>query len=90
VSLLCEVFRSSRKQEMYLYVDKARGLQAVPDTLLSQFGKPTRVMLLQITPQLKLARADAATVLSRIEKEGFYLQLPPTAPELLARDGAGD
>jgi uncharacterized protein len=89
MSLLCEVFRSSRKQEMYLYVEKARGLQVVPDTLLSQFGKPTSVMVLQITPQLKLARADAATVLSRIETEGFYLQLPPSAPELLARDGTG-
>jgi uncharacterized protein len=90
MSLLCEVFRSSRKQEMYLYVDKARGLQSVPDTLLSQFGKPTSVMILQLTPQAKLARADAAAVLSSIEAQGFYLQMPPTAPELLARDGAGE
>ena len=31
MSLLCQVFRSSRQQEMYLYVDKSRGLQDVPD-----------------------------------------------------------
>jgi uncharacterized protein len=86
MSLVCEVFRSSRKPEMYLYVDKARGLPAVPDTLLGQFGKPTSVMVLLLTPQLKLARADTATVISSIETQGFYLQLPPTAAELAARD----
>ncbi len=88
MSLLCQVFRSSRKQEMYLYVDKARGLRDVPETLLEQFGEPASVMILQLTPQHKLARADAATVMASIETQGFYLQMPPTATELLARDGA--
>ena len=87
MSLLCQVFRSARKQEMYLYVDKARGLQDVPETLLAQFGEPAPVMLLHLTPQYKLARADAAQVLTSIEIQGFYLQMPPTASELLAREG---
>ncbi len=88
MSLLCQVFRSSRKQEMYLYVDKTRGLQDVPDSLLAQFGEPSSVMLLHLTPQYKLARADAALVLASIEAQGFYLQMPPTSTELLSRDGA--
>ena len=85
MSLLCQVYRSSRRQEMYLYVDKARGLQDVPEALLEQFGEPASVMILQLTPQHKLARADAPTVLASIETQGFYLQMPPTATE---RDGA--
>jgi uncharacterized protein len=88
MSLLCQVFRSSRKQEMYLYVDKARGLQDVPDTLLAQFGDPALVMLLNLTPQYRLARADAALVIASIETQGFYLQMPPTTAELLVRDSA--
>ena len=88
MSILCQVFRSSRKQEMYLYVDKARGLVDVPDSLLSQFGEPVPVMLLQLTPEQKLARANTALVLASIESQGFYLQMPPTAAELMARDGA--
>jgi uncharacterized protein YcgL (UPF0745 family) len=88
MSLLCQVFRSSRKQEMYLYVDKVRGLKDVPEALLAQFGESTPVMLLLLTPQYKLARADAAAVLASIEEQGFYLQMPPTASELLAREGA--
>ncbi len=88
MSLLCQVYRSSRKQEMYLYVDKARGLLDVPDTLLAQFGDPAPVMLLHLTPQRKLARADAALVLASIQTQGFYLQMPPTVGELLVRDSA--
>ena len=90
MSLLCQIFRSARKQEMYLYVDKARGLQDVPEALLAQFGEPAPVMLLQLTSQYKLARADAAVVLATIEAQGFYLQMPPTRGELLAREGARD
>lgn len=88
MSILCQVFRSSRKQEMYLYVDKVRGLVDVPDTLLAQFGEPVPVMLLRLTPEQRLARADAALVLASIDAQGFYLQMPPTAAELMARDGA--
>jgi uncharacterized protein len=90
MSILCQIFRSSRKQEMYLYVNEARGLVDVPDALLAQFGEPVPVMLLQLTPERKLARADTALVLASIEAQGFYLQMPPTAAELMSRDGARD
>lgn len=87
MSLLCQVFRSSRQQEMYLYVDKSRGLQDVPDELLARFGEPAPVMILPLTPEYTLARAEVSEVLSSIEAQGFYLQMPPTLAELLARDG---
>ena len=44
MKLLCQVFRSPRRQEMYLYVDKARGLEDVPEVLMNQFGEPEAVM----------------------------------------------
>ncbi|TGD73571.1 YcgL domain-containing protein [Mangrovimicrobium sediminis] len=87
---LVEIFRSSRKDEMYLYVDRARGLADVPEPLLQQFGEPTSVMSLMLEPARKLARADAAEVLAKIEAQGFYLQMPPTAEELLRRERAGE
>ena len=87
---LIEVFRSPRKAEMYLYVDKAAGYKELPDALLNQFGEPEPVMTLVLTPERKLARADAAEVLQQIEAQGFFLQMPPTQDELLRRDGAGD
>ena len=86
MSLLCQVFRSTKKQEMYLYVDKSRGVEDVPDALLAQFGELAPVMILLLTPKHKLARADVAVVLASIQDQGFYLQMPPTTAELLARE----
>ncbi len=87
---LVEIFRSPRKQEMYLYVDKAAGMEDVPEVLLTQFGEPETVMTLLLTPERKLARVDAAEVLQKIDEQGFFLQMPPTEAELLRRDSAGE
>lgn len=85
---LVEIFRSSRKEEMYLYVEKTKGLVDVPETLMKQFGDAQSVMTLVLAPERKLARADTAEVLQNIEQHGFYLQMPPTAEELLRREGS--
>ncbi|MEZ5502590.1 MAG: YcgL domain-containing protein [Halioglobus sp.] len=84
--MICQVFRSSRQQEMYLYVQQARGTQDVPEALLRKFGELVPVMVLQLTPERKLARADAATVLTSLEQQGYYLQLPPLVADLLSRE----
>lgn len=85
---LVEIFRGRRKPEAYLYVDKAQGLAEVPQPLLNQFGEAESVMSLMLDSRRKLARANAAEVLQKIEEQGYYLQLPPTAAELRAREGA--
>ncbi len=87
---LCQIFKSSRQEEMYLYVDRQEGLERVPAALLAKFGDPEEVMTLVLTPQRKLARADAAEVLESISERGFYLQMPPTPEELLRREGSGE
>lgn len=74
------VYRSSRKQEMYLYVDAIEDLSRVPEELLARFGKPVRTLSLLLTPDRTLARADPGQVLASIDESGFYLQMPP-APE---------
>jgi uncharacterized protein YcgL (UPF0745 family) len=88
--VLCQVFKSSRQQEMYLYVEKSRGMEDVPEDLLARFGEPNPVMVLLLSPERKLARADVTEVLASIEKQGFYLQMPPTMAELLARERGRD
>jgi uncharacterized protein YcgL (UPF0745 family) len=90
MKFICEIFRSSRKEEMYLYVDRERGIADVPEVLMKQFGEPESVMTLVLTPERKLARVDVTEVLAAIEQQGFFLQMPPTAAELLRRDGARD
>ena len=78
MSILCEVFRSPRREGMYLYIDKAQGIEALPEALLASFGQPVSVMTLLLTPERRLARADATAVLGAIEEYGYYLQMPPS------------
>lgn len=79
--LLCEIFKSSRKDEMYLYVDKRQGLAEVPEALLERFGKPVSTMTVILTPEKTLARAKTSDVMAAIRDKGFYLQMPPVKDE---------
>ena len=79
------VFRSSRVDEMYLFVDANERLERVPAALLGRFGRAVEVMTIDLDPARKLARANATDVLAAIERQGFHLQMPPRAEEL-ARD----
>ena len=75
--LICSIYKSTKKEEMYLYVDKREGLKRVPEALLDIFGTPTHAMDMPMTPDRKLARADTEKVLGAIKEQGFYLQMPP-------------
>ncbi len=90
MDMLCEIFKSSLKEEMYLYVERSRGLADVPEALLARFGEPKSVMTLLLSAERKLARVDAAEVLDGIRERGFFLQMPPTPAQLLARERAGE
>lgn len=80
---ICSVYRSPKEEGMYLYVDKKNDLESVPEELLKRFGKPELAMTLLLTPEKKLARADAGRVIEMIQEQGFYLQIPPRPDELM-------
>lgn len=75
--VFCSIYKSRKKDEMYLYTLKSDGLKALPDALLAQFGAPVHVTDIMLSVQRPLARADVAQVLQQIETQGFYLQMPP-------------
>lgn len=81
--ILCEVFRSSRNDGMYLYVDKLHGLADVPEPLLERFGKPLPAMTLILTEGKSLARVSAADVMAAIRQQGYYFQMPPAREDYL-------
>ncbi|MBQ0760580.1 MAG: YcgL domain-containing protein [Gammaproteobacteria bacterium] len=82
---ICAVYRSSRTDGMYLYVDHKEDLSRVPDDLLARFGKPARAMTLVLHSERKLVRADVAKVMEEIADKGFYLQMPPQPERLNPR-----
>lgn len=80
--LLCDVYRSARHDGMYLYVARGHGLGRVPAPLRERFGRAELALSLRLTPERRLARAEAGDVLAAIERRGFYLQLPPRPPSM--------
>lgn len=81
--LLLAVYKSRRRDEMYLYVPKADGLKKLPDALLQLFGTPQHVMDLPLLPGRELARVDVAKLREDIQSKGFYLQMPPPKEDYL-------
>ncbi len=74
---ICSIYRSPRKNEMYLYVLRSDALARVPDALLAAFGPPQLAFEMVLTPERKLAREDIEVVLENLEKQGYHLQMPP-------------
>ncbi|MDF7671445.1 YcgL domain-containing protein [Orbaceae bacterium ESL0721] len=75
----CYIYRSSKKDNCYLYLDKdiegENGLAAVPKQIQKIFGKPIFAMKLLLDPNRHFAACSAAEIEARIEKDGFFLQM---------------
>lgn len=82
--MLCSVYKSPRRNETYLYVEKRDDFSRVPEALMETFGKPAHVMSIDLKADRKLAGADTALVLSDLQEKGFYLQLPKPEEDMLA------
>ncbi len=81
----CWIYRSSRKDEMYLYLAQEDHFEEVPQPLLDRFGQPVRVMELELHPGRELAREDVTKVMASLREQGFYLQIPPDIQAKLYR-----
>ncbi|MDU9416739.1 YcgL domain-containing protein [Pseudomonas sp. zfem005] len=80
---ICSIYKSPRKNEMYLYVEKRDALVRVPEALLAAFGTPQHAFDLVLSPERQLAREDIGKVLENLEKQGYHLQMPPGEEEYI-------
>ena len=79
--VICSVYRSSRKEGMYLYVAKQDACDKVPESLMTLFGRPELAMTMLLAGDKQLARTTGEDVLKAIAEQGFYLQMPPAECE---------
>jgi uncharacterized protein YcgL (UPF0745 family) len=73
----CWIYKSGKKDEMYLYLAREDDFETVPELLMARFGQPSLVMQLELHEKRSLARADTLRVIQQLEEEGYFLQMPP-------------
>lgn len=78
----CYVFKSLKQADMYIYLRKEDGFNDLAADLRAAFGQPEFVIELDLTPESRLARYKAQDVISELEINGYFLQLPPADPAL--------
>ena len=81
--MLCVIYKSAKKAQMYLFVKTRDDFSLVPEELMTMFGTPTLVTLTNLATKTKLAFADLEKVKINLNEQGFYLQLPPPQEDLL-------
>ncbi|QYJ77483.1 YcgL domain-containing protein [Shewanella acanthi] len=82
--MLCAVYKSSRKADTYLFVNKRDCFDDVPEALMQVFGVPQLVMVFPIAKRESLGIADIVKVRAALEDQGYYLQIPPPQVNLLS------
>jgi len=82
-NMLCVVYKSPKKANTYLFVKSRDDFESVPAALMTMFGSPILVTLLNLATKEKLGLADLAQVKINLIDQGFYLQLPPPQEDLL-------
>lgn len=74
---LVEVFKTSRKPGAYLYLERGKGFDGLPDGLRELFDGAQLALSMKLTAERSLARYSGAQVLQALANQGYFLQLPP-------------
>lgn len=83
-TLNVSAYRSPKKAELYLFIPQETKLEDLPNELLVMFGEPGHVIDFELTPEKKLARESAQTVIEAIEAKGYFMQMPPHEVEKIS------
>jgi uncharacterized protein YcgL (UPF0745 family) len=81
--MLCAIYKSSKKQQTYLYVPGRDDFSKVPKMLLDTFGTPIFLMIMPLKKDRALASVDIDKLRAELRSAGYYLQLPPPEENLL-------
>lgn len=74
------IYKGKHKQDTYLYITDSEDFERVPETLLRLLGELSYVVDIELDKKKKLAQADTGEVISQLQSNGYYLQLPPGDP----------
>lgn len=78
----CYIYRSLRKDGIYLFVLEEDQFDCIPESVMKYVGKLEKAMELDLYPERKLSRGQAKEVLEKLKEQGFYIQIPPQDEKL--------
>ena len=73
----CFVYRSSRREQNYVYLGERDAFERLPDALRSALGTLQFVIEIELAAERRLAREDPAVVRANLAAQGFHIQFPP-------------
>ncbi|MGR9088456.1 MAG: YcgL domain-containing protein [Gammaproteobacteria bacterium] len=79
IDMPCFIYKSLNKQHYYLYLGKKDDFSGVPEPLLDHLGKLELILEIDLTPERKLAKENAAKVIAGLIEKGYFLQMPAIA-----------
>ncbi len=77
----CYVYRSNKKQGMYLYLAEKDDFSSVPESLIKLLGDVIFSFEFDLSKERKLVRAESEEVLRIMKENGYFLQMPPPKNE---------
>ena len=79
--MFCVIYRSSKRDQTYLYVEKKDDFSRVPEELMKGFGQPQLAMILPLDGRKKLVNADIEKVIVTRD----YVEGKTTFPEIITK-----
>jgi uncharacterized protein len=83
--MLCCIYRSSKKEGLYVYVLEDAGLDHLPDPVMKQLGEPTLALTVDLSKRTSLGQENIAEVRSNLESQGFHIQMPKDIEHLVTQ-----
>lgn len=79
----CFVYRSDKKQGLYIYLKEKDNFEEVPEALMKMLGDIHFSFEFDLAKDRKLVRAEATEVLRLMTENGYFLQMPPPKSAVL-------
>ncbi|MEW5010512.1 MAG: YcgL domain-containing protein [Cycloclasticus sp.] len=77
----CSIYKTKKRDGLYLYVTEQDNFEDVPEAVMLQFPAPEHVFDLELSEERPLAREDVLLVIENLQTQGFHLQMPPKTEE---------
>jgi hypothetical protein len=71
------VYKSTKRAGTYVYLRERDAFGLLPAPLAERLGRLVFVLDVALTPERRLAHADAAVVRTNLAERGFHVQAPP-------------